>query len=229
MSDRRVGSSPLSGGHSATGDLPVRRSSTPDLDTIVISAARLFHRNGFQNTTMQTIADELGIAKPTLYAHAHSKVYILGQIFHRVLNEGQRLVEKALAEAEPIEGLTILISGQTRLSMAYRDYYGVIYGDQRELPADLDREYRSWSKSYVETVRNLVVRGQQTGAIRSEVDPLVAAHAIIGITGWSARWLQPKGRLSLETTTKQLTSLILDGLSTRRDREDHAIGDSAGS
>lgn len=199
-------------GAAAPSGTTARRASTPDLDTVVTTAAKLFHRYGYQNTTMQAIADELGIAKPTLYVHAKSKSFLLGQIFQRVLNQADLVVEEAMAMSDPTDGILHLIRGQIKASMAYREYYGVIYGDQRELPEDLERAYRSWSKSFVTRVRALVERGQEAGVLRREITPVVAAQAIIGITGWSARWLRPRMTVSVEAATRQISTLILEGL-----------------
>ncbi len=196
--------------------MPTRRARTPDLDSVVTTAARLFHQFGYQNTTMQAIADELGIAKPTLYVHAKSKTYLLGQIFQRMLDQGDQLVEGALAEPDAIVGLESLIRGQILLSRTYRDYYGVIYGDQRELPAELDRVYRQWSRDFVRRVELLVSRGQQQGTIRSEFTALVVAQTLIGITGWSARWVGRRSAIGVETVVRETTAMILDGLRAER-------------
>jgi AcrR family transcriptional regulator len=165
---------------------------------------------------MQAIADELGIAKPTLYVHAKSKTYLLGQIFQRMLDQGDQLVEGALAEPDAIVGVESLIRGQISLSRTYRDYYGVIYGDQRELPADLDRVYRQWSRDFVRRVELLVSRGQQQGTIRSEFTALVVAQTLIGITGWSARWVGRRSAIGVETVVRETTAMILDGLRAER-------------
>lgn len=190
-----------------------RRAKTPDLDTIVKVAAKLFHLHGYQNTTMQLIASELGIAKPTLYAHAKSKGFLLGQVFQRVLHRADAIISEALAKPDPLDAVTSLIDGQLRLSVMYRDYYGVIYGDQRELPDDLDRAYQAWMKTFVSNVSALMERGQRAGAIREDIAPVVAAQAVIGITGWSARWLRPHSGLSVDSASRQITTLVLGGLS----------------
>ncbi|CAN5402173.1 hypothetical protein BH10ACT5_BH10ACT5_12630 [soil metagenome] len=213
MSDSQVSAANLFGVDEPPATT-ARRAKTPDLETIVGVAANLFHLHGYQNTTMQLIASELGIAKPTLYVHAQSKGFLLGQVFQRVLRRADIVVSEALSKADPLEGITCLIDGQIRLSMMYRDYYGVIYGDQRELPQDLDESYQAWMKTFVADVSGLVERGQQIGAIREDVAPLVAAQAIIGITGWSARWLRPHSGLTLDSASRQITALVLGGLST---------------
>lgn len=191
---------------------PARRSTTPDLDTITDTAARLFHERGYQNTTMQDLAEALGIAKPTLYTHARSKLEILGRILDRVLAEAQQVINAAAGESDPLEALRLIIRGQTRLSVTYRAYYSVFQGDQRELPSPLRRKYRTWSRQYVEGVRRVIQRGQDAGAFRDDVDSLVSAYAVIGTTNWAARWLRPRGRLPVDVVASQFTSLILEGL-----------------
>lgn len=192
-----------------------RRANTPDLETIVRVAAELFHSHGYQNTTMQMLASELGIAKPTLYVHAQSKGFLLGKIFERVLRRADAVVAEALSKPDPLEGLTCLIEGEIRLSMIYRDYYGVIYGDQRELPEDLDASYQTWMKTFVTNVSGLIERGQENGSVRKDITPLVAAQSVIGLTGWSARWLRPNSSLTLDSASRQITTLLLGGLGTQ--------------
>lgn len=191
---------------------PTRRARTPDADVIVATAARLFHQFGYQNTTMQAIADELGISKPTLYVHGKSKSFLLGQIFQRVLQHVDQLIDGSLSEPDAIEGIVALIRGQIKLSISYRDYYGVIYGDQQELPADLDRAYRTWSRGFVDRVQALISRGQKQGTVRADYTPIVVAHTIVGITGWSARWLRPHRGITVDAVIQETTALILGGI-----------------
>lgn len=209
-------------GHSTPPTTPARRSTTPDLDTITDTAARLFHERGYQNTTMQDLAEALGIAKPTLYTHARSKLEILGRILDRVLAEAQHVVDEAAGQADPLEALRMVIAGQTRLSVRYRAYYSVFQGDQRELPAPLRRKYRTWSRQYVEDVRTLIRLGQEAGRFRTDVDALVTAYAVIGTTNWSARWLRPRGRLPVGTVADQFTTLLLEGLVRHEGHEESA-------
>lgn len=50
-------------------------------DEIVAAAAELFHRNGYPGTSIQQIADRVGILKGSLYHHIRSKADLL----HRVI------------------------------------------------------------------------------------------------------------------------------------------------
>lgn len=189
-----------------------RRGSTPDLDMITDTAAQLFHDRGYQNTTMQDLAEALGIAKPTLYSYTRSKAEILGRIFDRVLAEADTVTNAAIALGDPLDGLRHMVAGQVRLSVAYRAYLGLFHGDQRELPANLRKKYQRWSHRYVNTIRELVARGQDLNLLRTDLDSIVVAYAIIGMTNWAARWLRPRGPLPVSTVADELTAIILDGV-----------------
>lgn len=195
-----------------------RRGAIPDIDRIVDTAARLFHERGYQNTTMQDLAEALGIAKPTLYSYTHSKAEILGRIFDRVLSEADAVTDAASDLPDPVDGLRHLVAGQVRLSVTYRAYLGLFHGDQRELPTNLRGKYRRWSQHYVDSICELVVQGQAKGRIRSDLAPIVVAYGVIGMTNWTARWLRPRGPLPVSTVAEHLSTTILDGIAAKLDR-----------
>lgn len=192
---------------------PDRRASTPDLAVIVDTAARMFYDRGYQNTTMQDLSHALGIAKPTLYAHAKGKMEILGLIFARVADEMDAVVTEAVVAEDPVQGLSHVVQGLTHLAVSHGTHYGVFQGDMRELPQPVRRKYLAWSRTFVDALRDLVLRGQMSGALRPDLDPLVVAYAIIGMTNWTARWLRPRGPLPVETVAQHFTELTLHGLS----------------
>src|ERR1700693_621499 len=47
------------------------------------SAVELFYENGYQNTTLEMVADRLGVTKPFIYAHFNSKSELLAEICSR--------------------------------------------------------------------------------------------------------------------------------------------------
>lgn len=196
------------------GDRPSRRASTPELSVIVDTAARLFYERGYKNTTMQDLSDALGIAKPTLYAHAKGKLEILGLIFARVADEMDAVVAKAAVIEDPTVALSHIIQELTSLSVRYRTHYGVFQGDMRELPPAMRKRYVAWSRTFVSDFQDVVIRGQEQGVLHSRLDPIVVVFAIIGMTNWSAQWLRARGRLPLETVAEHFTEIALHGISS---------------
>jgi len=64
----------------------------------------LFVRNGLRGTTMEAIAREAGIAKPTLYAQFADKQAVFGALLEQLVADKHAAFDAALAsEGEPVE------------------------------------------------------------------------------------------------------------------------------
>jgi TetR/AcrR family transcriptional regulator, cholesterol catabolism regulator len=65
-------------------------------------AARLFAERGYERTTLEMIADELGLSKPSLYYYVKSKEDILADIFQEIFQRIlQRVQTDVSADLEP--------------------------------------------------------------------------------------------------------------------------------
>ena len=56
-------------------------------EAVLLAAARLFTKNGFQHTSLDDIARSLGVSKPTLYYYVDNKEQILFDCVERGLAE----------------------------------------------------------------------------------------------------------------------------------------------
>ncbi len=73
---------------------------------IVEAAKRLFMTKGYRRTTMDDIADSLGVSKGALYLYFRSKIDVLREIQSTNRRLSRRWMEEALARADPAGGLT---------------------------------------------------------------------------------------------------------------------------
>ncbi|AZO93441.1 TetR/AcrR family transcriptional regulator [Halocella sp. SP3-1] len=67
---------------------------------IIDAAERLFMEDGFDNTTVGDIVNEVGIAKGTFYYHFATKESIIVAIVERRLNKGKKKAETVLNDKE---------------------------------------------------------------------------------------------------------------------------------
>jgi AcrR family transcriptional regulator len=63
-------------------------------DRIQAAARELFAQKGVQKTSLQEIADKLGITKPALYYHFASREDLLRSIVQPLIDAGQRFVDE---------------------------------------------------------------------------------------------------------------------------------------
>lgn len=191
-----------------------RRSTTPDRKAILAAAAELFEQQGYKNTTMQGLADHLGVAKPTLYAHADSKAKILEGIFELVVSEVDAGLEQARSLESPTDQIEAIIRNWILGSVRLRSHYIVFVSDERELPPRLVRYYRRWSAELNEVVRGIIRAGQRAGEFDSSLDVTTASFSIVAVATATARWFNPEGRSSLEEVAETCRRLLINGLAT---------------
>lgn len=75
--------------------------------TILDAARFLFLRNGLRGTTMEAIARQAQIAKPTLYAHFVDKFAIFDALLEQLVSDKLAAFDMALQQSGPIEARII--------------------------------------------------------------------------------------------------------------------------
>jgi AcrR family transcriptional regulator len=66
---------------------------------IVLAARQLFHTKGYEQTTMQDVMDQLGIAKGTIYHYFKSKEELLEAVVENIVEEDLARKQKLMKEA----------------------------------------------------------------------------------------------------------------------------------
>ncbi|MGL5808922.1 MAG: TetR family transcriptional regulator [Nocardioides sp.] len=77
---------------------------------ILVVAARLFAEHGYSGTSVRDIAEQLGIANPSLYYHFQNKAALLDELLRAPLDVVQQAAVRA-AGLETHERLRVLIEG----------------------------------------------------------------------------------------------------------------------
>lgn len=182
---------------------------------VLAAAVHLFATQGYLETNTREVADEAGVTKSGLFYHIGSKDELLYVIHHRFATECvQNLREWSAATPEPGDA-------STRLSHLIVEHCRVI-GDQPELVRVfidqgryLDPERRApveaLRRRYVDGFADVIRDGVRSGTFR-EVEPRVAALAVLGMLNSMSRWYRPDGRLSAARIGAELADLAVRGI-----------------
>ena len=179
---------------------------------ILDAARKLFRQKGYYATTMQDIAEAVGLQKASLYHYIRSKEALLLQI----AGETMRLFHAELDRIEAAGGtvaeqLAEAIRAHVRVVAEHQETLTVLFRESHALPAEHAEKVRAETGKYTRRLTELIARGVANGELRA-VDPGAACLAILGACNWMYRWYSADGRLTPREIGDQFVQVILHGL-----------------
>ncbi len=179
---------------------------------IIKAAAEIFRAKGYQGSSMQDIADAVGLQKASLYHHVASKQEILVEILDQALDLLIKDMQAVLAAD---------LAPDAQLRQAIRSYVGrmtqevslaaVLQLEHRNLEPRIRARHIARRDRYDALWRELIRRGVEKGAFHA-VDEDIVAFAVLGVQNWMITWYRPDGRLSPQAIADQFADLFLSGL-----------------
>ncbi|MEP7117137.1 MAG: TetR/AcrR family transcriptional regulator [Acidobacteriota bacterium] len=183
----------------------------------LLAAARgVFGANGFEQATMDAIAEEAGVAKGTIYLYYPSKQSIYDATFAAGTAELTRLTD-AQVEAAPNPRSAIAAFVQARVSyfQEFPDYFRMYVIELSRIVIGLGPR-QGGCRVAVEDHTRALQRAIEQAAARGEVravDPAAAALAVFDITrGLVARRLLTGAKSDATRDIDFITDLIWAGL-----------------
>jgi AcrR family transcriptional regulator len=188
---------------------------SPRRREVLDEAARLFHERGYMGTSMDDIADAVGLTKGTLYHHFPSKAVILGDIYEEAVSFVLAHMSELEQQGSATAAVRSIISAIVELIGEHRYHVTVFYQEMRWigewLPAKDARAIRKQIREYIDSVERVIQRGIDEGDFRP-TDVSVAAYALIGMASWTYQWFEPSRRLSAGAVSEVLAQTFLEGL-----------------
>jgi AcrR family transcriptional regulator len=179
-------------------------------------AAGVFAARGYDATTMQELAGELGIAAGAIYHYFRSKeellIAICDQLMDPLLQDAQQLrAERQLEPADRLRRLVQLwvahvVSHQAHMLVFQQERHAIETGDQW-------RGVRASRKSFEAMVATALADVETAGAAAYR-DRRLALAALLGMVNHTAQWFKPRGRLSPTDIADGYVDLVL-GMSER--------------
>ena len=178
---------------------------------ILEEAAAAFVERGVYRTTLDDIADRLGITKPALYYYFSSRDEIIAACLATAMSDN----EAALARARCTEG-----TGLEKLRLWLSEYaagiqrdFGkcVVLIDPESLGHESRQKHRAAQRRQLDSSRDLIRQGIADGSIQS-CDPGVAVLTLFGAINSMTRWYDPDGELALDQVIDQVLAILENGI-----------------
>ena len=202
---------------------PVRAASETGRDgssrraELVDAAARLFSARGYHGTSMQHLGTALGLQRGSLYAHIGSKEDLL---FDVVDAGAERFLEMARRAASsggpPTVRLRALLVGHVAVAVQHLDAATVFLNEWRYLSPGPRAQIQAKRDRYEGLVRGIISDGIASGEFDSGIDVAMAGRLVLSAGNWVYTWYRPGGALSAEAIGKELSDLIMNGLTKEK-------------
>ncbi len=188
---------------------PPRRAAASREDEILVAAARIFREKGYHATSVQDIAEAVGLLKGSLYHYIRSKEQLLARLFEGALEDTIRELESIAARrAHAADRLRDMVRAYVRSVTANLDAVGIYLREWRALPGPELARVRARRRVMRKLFEDVIAEGARHDEFDVR-DPKIAALAILGMCNWLYEWYRPRGRLSPDALADELAERAL--------------------
>jgi len=189
----------------------VRRKRARRRREILHAALATVRDRGYHATTLDDIAERLGIRKASLYHYFADKDAILYACHKESLAELDRMIEfSETCCPTPRDRLAYLIREHVRVMTEELEGSPLAF-EVSALSPDRRAEIVAGRDRYEAVLRDLVALGAERGELRP-VDPKLAVFGILGAINWIARWYDPEGGTDGAALGDAFADLLIKGL-----------------
>ncbi|KAF3996477.1 TetR/AcrR family transcriptional regulator [Glaciimonas immobilis] len=178
-------------------------------ERIIAVAVELFYHNGFNNTTLEAVAEKINVTKPFIYSHFTSKNELLGEICSRGIRASLEVLDQVVAsEQSPTEKVRSMVHDFTIAVLENQEAIAIYTREQKHLAKKDSDVIEQMRREFDRKLCALLDDGVATGEFTVS-DVRIASLAVGGIVSWSCVWYRPHGRLKPEETAEQVSKLVL--------------------
>lgn len=173
------------------------------------AATRLFRERGFHATSMQDLADDLGMNRGSLYHYIESKDDLLWWVVDDAMQRLRASVEAILqAEAPAAERLRDAIRAHLAFAAHDGDEMWLIQIEARSLSPDRRVRLLDQRDAYERAWRTTLQAAVDEGSVRS-TDVRLTGIAILSVCNWFTQWYRPDGPLGVDEIATAFSSLFV--------------------
>ena len=176
-------------------------------------AARIFNEKGYEATSIQEIAEEVGILKGSLYYYIDTKEDLLFGVIKEAYDAALSVIEELeRRDGSALELIEALVHGHAEVFAATFVQSSVFFKEFRALSPERQETIREAADVYNRFLISQIRRGQRSGEIKSRINARLAAIGIIGMMNSMAFWYKPEGPATAAQIGREFSGLVIGGL-----------------
>jgi AcrR family transcriptional regulator len=183
------------------------------MNDLLEKATTLFDEHGYEATSLQDIAEAVGISRPALYHYVSSKEDLLTALVDKV-SRGLADSLSALrrrTDLSPAAKLTELTALLVRERAAAPSQFRILDRSEPMLPDPVRAVHLQARRDVLAELVAVIEEGIDRGEFKP-LDPRTAALGILGMCNWVAWWFRPGSGHDVQPVVRQLSQSALDML-----------------
>ncbi len=148
---------------------------------ILRQATRLFAAQGYDGTSVQELADAVGIRKPSLLYHFESKEALRQAVLDEVLARWNDVIPTILFKAAGDAQFEALMEAITSFFVEDADRARLLLREAIDRPDDLRTRLTAHVRPWIAVVAEQLERGKKRGVVRADVDTEAYATVVVSM------------------------------------------------
>ena len=175
---------------------------------ILEEARELFFAQGYEATTLDSIAESLDVTKPFLYSYFRNKSEILNAICEIGITESMAAQGEVLAmDLSPVEKLRLIVEQVTSIVIRDQKYVVVYIREEMNLEESEQKHLIDLRKAFDQRLAKLLEEGNATGDFTVD-QPRMLAVSISGMLTWVATWFRPRAAYSVTDVVMHMIQTV---------------------
>jgi AcrR family transcriptional regulator len=177
---------------------------------VVEAAIQVFYEKGYGASTIQDVADVVGVLKGSLYHYISSKEDLLFRILQES-HEQTRVLMSEIAELDvsPLDRLRIYLEKTYLWYLAHPERVSVYFNQQHHLTGENRAEMRIQMREYEHYLRELLAEAKGAGALRPDLDLKLASFFLLGALNSLPTWYRRGGTYAPEHIAREFTAMSM--------------------
>lgn len=176
------------------------------------TAAQIILRKGYDATSVNDIANALGMTKAGLYHYINGKKELLFDIMNFGLGElDEEVATPAKAIRDPAARLRFIVDAHARLVTRGQGAITILVDEVTALTPAQQRKITQSKRAYFDFLRGTLDELKAAGKMQ-DVNTTAAAFSLLGMINWLSRWFQQGGALTEEQAAEQIVKIAFHGL-----------------
>ncbi len=184
---------------------PLRRHEIIEL------AAKLFGEKGYDKTSVNQIAEEMGFTKPALYYYFKEKREILWEIYNKAMSKALKEARKiSKQKLPPAEKMQLMLLTHTMLLSEDIYLWSVIFDEEISLSEEKQAIIHKNRSEYEEIFEEIYAAGVKNGHFR-DLAPKLVVRIVLGSINWMYKWYDPAKHLAPKEIFDYYYAILANG------------------